>query len=139
MSVIETLKAHIAELEQELIKAKENTRRAEQEEDRVNDTVRAFREALKTELQRKGISPPPDNSRPGSFPEIMRGKTTTHFIRKCVSESGSKGITPLEVRRAMEQAKIKAHPNYAYAVLLRLKAKGEFVERGGRYYAETVQ
>ena len=138
-TVVEVLKARIAELEQEPEKAKENSRKASQEEQEVSDALRAFREALKAESQRKGIPVPADNSRGASLLDLVRTQTTTQFIRKYVSGNGSRGTTPLEVKKAMEEAKIKAHPNYAYAVLLRLKAKGEFTERDGRYYAETVQ
>lgn len=139
MTVIEVLKARIAELERELDVAKEKAHQAVLEAQEIGDAVNAFREALKAESHRKGITLPADNSRTKSLSEIVRSQNTTHFIRTYVKESGAKGATPSEVKRALERENIKAHRNYAYAVLLRLKSKGELSEREGRYYAETVQ
>jgi hypothetical protein len=139
MTVVDVLKARIAELEREWETAKENAHKAVQEAQEISEALQAFREALKAESQRKGIAIPTDISKPKTFSDMVKSQTTTQFIRRCVKGSGPNGITPLEVKKALEQANIKAHRNYAYAVLLRLKAKGEFTERGGKYYAETVQ
>jgi hypothetical protein len=64
--------------------------------------------------------------------EIAYG-TKSAAARKILVEADA-GITPKELTEKMEQLGHEVSPNFASGTLYRLKAAGEVVETGGRYF-----
>lgn len=134
MSLYQLLKARVDELSIELDKASEKAKKAQFEEDAARKKLNAFREALAVEMVQEGLLEPIKQALAEHASTNGGGISTTKFIKDAVLQSGDKGITAVEIKTKLQEAGIQAHPNYAYAVLIRARKNGELAKRNGRYY-----
>jgi hypothetical protein len=133
MSLYEMLKAKVDALSDEFLKAKERVKKAQDEADELQEKRDSFVSALRAEMEERGIP----YRIASKVPMSEERGSKTRFIKEFVFKHSADGVKPSDVIKELERVKMDVHPNYAYAVLLRLKVKGEVIEDNGRYYPKS--
>ena len=138
-SLIEQLRSRVEQTRKELEEARKRLREAQTHEQMLQTELNGYQKASEAELRREGKRP----SMPTmiqAFPVQGAGPPTgvrkTDFVRSLLKDRGQQGVTPVDVWAAFKKTDqyTKMHRNYVYAILARLKDRGEVVERNGKYF-----
>jgi len=130
----EMIREELEEADRELQKAKKRREEAVKHEARIQRRHDALRELLTNTggAVHDDAVPPLDDGE-------QRHVNKTDMIYKLIASSGAKGVTPVDIWKAVQKSNTQMHRNYVYAVLDRLKSGGRVVERSGKYFTEAIQ
>lgn len=101
----------------------------QQREREAQDQVDIWEAALKSARAQMAMQ--------ATMPGPQRGGRTA-YVRRLIEQSGSAGITPLEIRHHASLDKISLKSNFPYTILAKLKTSQEIRESAGKYFKRSL-
>ena len=138
-SLIEQLRSRVEQTRKELEEARKRLVDAQAHEQMLQTELNGYQKAIEAELRREGKLSMTATAIPASAVQTDGARTgarKTDFVRSLLKDRGPQGVTPVDVWAAFKKTGqfTKMHRNYVYAILARLKERGEVVERNGKYF-----
>src|SRR5574341_1128511 len=129
----EQLRTELEEVERKLREAKKKREDAERHEQRLE----AQRDAYRVLLSEASGSSKAAAVESGSTDGNKVSKT--EVIRGIIRESGTRGVSPVDIWRAIQKSGTEMRRNYLYVTLNRLCEQGGVRKHSGKYSMEAVQ